>query len=191
MPCQLDYSPLTPPAFLRLLKCQKEEWHLPEDCSRSTHERSSSQTSREGIALIGYKSYTDAKKSLWLNGYLWSTARIAFKWTPEMLVWCYCNWRHQSVLCLMHKHDYSLTPSVTGQNAKCCTPVMRKYECKLAFWVYRFHCVPICSSGISSHWNILSQHQEPRLFLLLVKPQLLQVARIRNTQSQNAWEDTW
>lgn len=27
--CQLDYSPLTPTAFPRLVKCQKEEWHLP------------------------------------------------------------------------------------------------------------------------------------------------------------------
>lgn len=27
--CQLDYSPLTPTTFPRLLECQKEEWHLP------------------------------------------------------------------------------------------------------------------------------------------------------------------
>lgn len=37
-PAQLDYSPLTPTAFLRLVKCQKEEWHLPSDCSQNTQE---------------------------------------------------------------------------------------------------------------------------------------------------------
>lgn len=107
--------------------------------------------------------------SSWLNGCFWSTAKT--------LVW-YCDGRHRSVcvpprsFALLHPqtHACRLMSYVTGQNGTCCVPVMRKCKCRGLFCIYRFSCVLIHDSGISPCQNILSQHQEPRFFLFLVKP---------------------
>lgn len=94
--CQLDCPPLTPTAFPRLVKCQKDEWHLPWDCSQNSREPPGAQPlmrARPWSASRATQMQTHPRDSVPAPDP--HKHRFPLKWAPEMSLCC-CPWMHQS-----------------------------------------------------------------------------------------------